>query len=123
MYPPKSGGNGSDGHGGGCCGCDGGGKVMPPPNIPAADRCGNNGDKVIVCHAPGGDEGKAHSLCIPWVAAQNGHRVPADGSIGVFGDYLGPCKTEHKGCDGKDGKEKDDDGEDDGHGNGKGHDD
>ncbi len=45
-------------------------------------RCGNNGDKVLVCHIPPGNEENLHTICIAPSA------VPAHLA---HGDYLGEC--------------------------------
>jgi cysteine-rich repeat protein len=46
--------------------------------------CGNNGDKVEVCHIPPGNPRNAHTICISPNAL--------DTHIQQHGDYCGPCK-------------------------------
>lgn len=48
-------------------------------------RCGNNNNKVLVCHIPPGDPGNAHTICI----SENG--VPAHLAHGCA---LGACATD-----------------------------
>lgn len=49
-------------------------------------RCGNNGNKIEICHYPPGNPGNAHTLCVglPAVAAHLAH-----------GDSLGDCNIDH----------------------------
>jgi hypothetical protein len=69
------------------------------PNIPGNYSCGkSNGKKVLICHVPGGDYAKSHTLCIAVQGAVNGHGV-AVGNLQAktkangmhLKDYLGPC--------------------------------
>ena len=55
-------------------------------------RCGNNGNKVLVCHIPPGNEENAHTICIGFDAVQ----AHLD-----HGCYLGACGDIP--CDGIDG--------------------
>ncbi|MBK9017951.1 MAG: T9SS type A sorting domain-containing protein [Saprospiraceae bacterium] len=51
-------------------------------NLPASWICGNNNDKVFVCHVPPGNPGNANTICI----SPNAVQVHLD-----HGDYLGEC--------------------------------
>jgi len=79
-----------------CSGADDGIDTYGDPNIPDCAEwidiysvptewlCGNNNDKVLICHIPTGNPENAITLCISPSA------VPAHMD---HGDYLGPCNT------------------------------
>lgn len=49
--------------------------------------CGNNGNKVLVCHVPPGNPANAHNICI----APQAVGAHVDPSYGQSDSYIGPC--------------------------------
>jgi hypothetical protein len=76
-------------------------EYLPPdnPQVPGNYSCGkSNGKKVMICHVPGGDYAKSHTLCVAVQGAVNGHGVavgnlqPKSRSNGMhLKDYIGAC--------------------------------
>lgn len=73
------------------------------PQVPGNYTCGkSNGKKVLICHVPGGDLAKKHTLCIAIQGAVNGHGVAVGNlqpnkakSNGMhLKDYLGSCNEQ-----------------------------
>lgn len=62
-------------------------------NPPIADenKCGENHEKVLICHIPFGNSADPNTLCVELKSAMHGHEVNMDGSVGKTGDYLGEC--------------------------------
>ncbi|MDI3282647.1 hypothetical protein [Polyangium sp. 15x6] len=65
-------------------------ELPEPPTIPADARCGNNLQKVLVCHVPQGNPGNAHTICI-------GEPAVAHHLANHEGDSIGLCPGEEPG--------------------------
>ncbi len=86
-----------DGVGDACDLCDGGDDSIDNNNDGLPDcayfpgmnhlesswKCGNNNNKVSICHVPPGNPANAHTICV------SPNAVPAH--LGHAGDYVGPC--------------------------------